>query len=137
MLRTKRDIVADIDPITDVHVLLTRLGAPKRSLEKDAEDALVLSMIQVGTRIAIIRNNRTFDNMARDVVAFEAGAYTETFEALVAMSWRCVEGLFGQTLAKDHGSAALRGACSDHTRCVYAQRRAVFAGGCRGQETMG
>lgn len=101
MSRTKPDIVADIDPITDFHVLLTRLGAPKRDLdgapkqdlEKDAQDALALAMIEVGNKLDIIRgafgdwDYKTNSNR----VSFENEAYTEMFESLYKMPWRCVE----------------------------------------------
>ncbi len=51
----------------------------------------MLAMVQLGNKLDIIRNYRDGADGKRDVVAFEAGLYTEMFETLVAMPWRCVE----------------------------------------------
>ena len=93
MSRTKPDIVADIDPITDFHVLLTRLGAPKRGLEKHAQDALVLAMIHLGGTLNNIQHTMgKYDYKTKsDTVSFENETYTEMFGTLHEMPWRCVE----------------------------------------------
>jgi hypothetical protein len=88
----KQSVLADIKK--DLHVLLARLGAPKRDIDRNAQDALVLAMIQVGNALESIRNARTGDidwKTMHPKVSFENCAYTETFETLQSMPWRCVE----------------------------------------------
>lgn len=92
MQRVKESVDADIDPITNLHVLLTRLGAPKRGREQDAQDALVLAMIEVGN--ALDRIGWTYAESSpweKQITSFESCAYHETFAVLKTMPWRCVE----------------------------------------------
>lgn len=95
MQRVKYCVVADIDAsITDLHVLLTRLGAPNSDVQKDAQDALVLAMIELGNKLHVIRTWRDItkmQNSLQHITSFESGAYTETFAVLDAMPWRCAE----------------------------------------------
>ena len=79
---------------TRLQVLLARLEAPKLEAPKrvrDAQETLVLVIIELGNSLNCIRITRDWDmNEHQQVTMFENGVYTEMFESLYKMPCQCV-----------------------------------------------